>query len=111
MPFSLEKWVNQKLVGADKEVKIEVDHIHPQSPNQDIDLEEDKNRLGNLSILPEGENKSLQNAVRADKEEVYKYVNLAMNKAIVSELENWDKDSIEKREERIIKHILNRWSY
>ncbi len=111
MPFNLEEWVNGKLVGADKDTNIEVEHIHPQSPNEDLDLEEDKHRLGNLSILPEGENKSLQNAVQADKEEAYKHVNLDMNKDIVPDLTDWGKDTIENREEEIVNHILERWSY
>ncbi|KXA88924.1 hypothetical protein AKJ61_03940 [candidate division MSBL1 archaeon SCGC-AAA259B11] len=111
MPFNLEEWVNGKLVGADKEVNIEVDHIHPQSPKKDFDLEDDKHRLGNLSILPEKENKSLQAAVQADKEEVYKYVNLEMNKDIVPALENWNKKEIMDREDDIVKNILDHWSY
>lgn len=112
MPFNLEEWVNGKLVGTDEEVKIEVDHIHPQSPQKDIEVKDEvKNCIGNLSILPEGENKSLQNAVQADKEDAYKHVNLDMNKDIVPLLETWDGEKIKNREKEIVEHVLDRWSY
>lgn len=112
MPFNLEEWVDGKLVGTDEEVNIEVDHIRPQSPQKDLEVKDEvKNCIGNLSILPEGENKSLQNAVQADKEEAYKHVNLDMNKDIVPVLEDWNEEKIKEREEEIVSHILERWSY
>jgi len=91
MPYSLRNWVSGRLVGAGDDVNIEVEHIHPQTPVDESEVDEHKHRLGNLSILPEGENSSLQNAVGANKEEAYKEINLEMNKNIVPDLEDWGK--------------------
>ncbi|MFB6186259.1 MAG: DUF262 domain-containing protein [Halobacteriaceae archaeon] len=109
MPYSLRNWVNGRLVGAGEEVDIEVEHIHPQTPAEESEVDEHKHRLGNLSILPKGENSSLQNAVGADKEEVYKEINLEMNKVIVPDLEDWSEKQISSRENRITRRILQRW--
>ena len=109
MPYSLRNWVNGQLVGAGDEINIEVEHIHPQTPADESKVDDHKHRLGNLSILPKGENSSLQNAMRADKEEAYKAINLEMNKDIVPVLGDWGEDQISKREERITRSILDRW--
>lgn len=109
MPFNLKEWVEGKLVGGEKDINIEVDHIHPQTPNEDLGLDELEHRLGNLSILPEGENKSLQNAIRADKEEAYKEINLEMNRDIVSDLSDWNEESILSREAKIKRRLMERW--
>lgn len=110
MPYDLDSWVNGQLrTSDDEDVNIEVDHIHPQSP-EDVEIDEDfKHRVGNLSILPEGENKSLQNAAQADKQESYKSINLEMNREIVEDLPRWDEDAIEAREEDIVEHVLQEW--
>lgn len=109
MPFSLRNWVNGQLVGAGDKVNIEVEHIHPQTPMEDSEVDEHKHRLGNLSILPKGENSSLQNAVGSDKEEAYKEINLEMNKDIVPVLDDWGEEQISSREDRITRSILQRW--
>lgn len=109
MPFSLKEWVSGQLVGGEKEVNLNVEHIHPQTPSEDLDVDDCEHRLGNLSILPEGENKSLQNTVRADKEEAYKEINLEMNKDIVSDLSKWDSERIIARENEIRSKLLERW--
>lgn len=109
MPFNLKEWVEGQLVGGEDEVNIEVDHIHPQTPEENHGLDEYKHRLGNLSILPEGENSSLQNAVREDKEEAYKEINLEMNRDIVSDLEDWGEDAILERGNEIRNRIIERW--
>jgi uncharacterized protein with ParB-like and HNH nuclease domain len=109
MPFSLKEWVSGQLVGGNKEVKLNVDHIHPQTPAEDLDVDDCEHRLGNLSILPEGENKSLQNAAQAGKEDAYKEINLEMNKNIVPDLEHWDADRIQEREAGIKARLLQQW--
>jgi hypothetical protein len=109
MPFSLKEWVSGQLVGGKKEVNLNVEHIHPQTISEDLDVDDCKHRLGNLSILPEGENKSLQNAVRADKEEAYKEINLEMNKDIVPDLSKWNSERIITRENEIRSKLLERW--
>jgi uncharacterized protein with ParB-like and HNH nuclease domain len=109
MPFSLRDWVSGQLVGGEEEANIEVDHIHPQTPKEDLGVDDYEHKLGNLSILPEGENSSLQNAARADKKDAYREINLEMNKDVVPELANWDEESILDREEKIKNRILRRW--
>jgi cell division protein FtsL len=110
MPYSLRNWVDGKLVGAGEDINVEVEHIHPQTPAEESDIDDYKHRLGNLSILPKGENSSLQNAVGSDKEDAYKEINLEMNKDIVPDLENWGEEQIRKREEAIKQTILQQWS-
>ena len=109
MPYSLQNWVDGRLVGAGEEINIEVEHIHPQTPVEESEVDEHKHRLGNLSILPKGENSSLQNAVGADKEEAYKEINLEMNRDIVPDLEDWGEEQISSRGDRITRKILERW--
>lgn len=109
MPFSLRNWVNGRLVGADEEIDIDVEHIHPQTPMEESEVDEHKHKLGNLSILPKGENSSLQNAIGTDKEEAYKEINLEMNKDIVTDLENWGEEQISGRVDKITRRILQRW--
>lgn len=109
MPFNLKEWVEGQLVGGEDEINIEVDHIHPQTPDEGLGLDEYKHRLGNLSILPKGENSSLQNAVQEDKKEAYKKINLEMNRSIVSDLDGWDEDAILKRGDEIRNKIIERW--
>jgi hypothetical protein len=109
MPYSLRNWVNGQLVGAGNEIDIEVEHIHPQTPVEESKVDEHKHRLGNLSILPKGENSSLQNAVGTDKEEAYKEINLEINKDIVPDLKDWSEEQISKREDKITRRVLQRW--
>jgi len=109
MPYSLRNWVDGRLVGAGNEIDIEVEHIHPQTPVEKSEVDEHKHKIGNLSILPKGENSSLQNAVGADKVDVYKEINLEMNRDIVPDLEDWGEEQISKREDKITQSVLCRW--
>lgn len=109
MPYSLRNWVNGQLVGAGDEIEVEVEHIHPQTPAEESEVDEHKHKLGNLSILPKGENSSLQNAVGTDKEEAYKNINLEMNKDIVPDLKDWGEEQISSRGDEITRRILQRW--
>lgn len=109
MPYSLRNWVDGRLVGAGNEIDIEVEHIHPQTPVEKSEVDEHKHKIGNLSILPKGENSSLQNAVGADKVDVYKEINLEMNRDIVPDLEDWGEEQISKRKDKITQSVLCRW--
>ena len=74
-----------------------IEHVSPQSKNKSY-----AHWLGNLSILPPGENSRLRDHDPADKVDAYNRSGLFISKDIVEHLSNWDEDAVKKRGRKIL---------
>ena len=79
-----------------------IEHIYPRNPtdgNEIADCDILKHNLGNITILSETENKMADNTPYEDKKPILSQTNSLMNQSIPRDYFNWNKDSIESRQE------------
>ena len=120
--FEHELWesggISPNIVGS----KLELEHIFPQKPNDEClekdDLSDHKNRLGNLTLLPEDWNNKMSN--HCFKEKMYgisskpeiSYINsgLKLNEKYLKQYEKWTLSDIEDRENNLCALAKNVWN-
>lgn len=123
----LENFENREPVQIDGNPDITVEHIFPQNPDPSwkMALGEEEfhfmkenylNTIGNLTLS--GNNGRLGNKYFTDKrdmnldgkEQGYRFSRLWLNKDL-AELEQWDRQAIESRFERIAKRLIQIWKF
>lgn len=98
-----------------------IEHIFPQTPNSEwsgkIDPNDDSdlithnvNRLGNLTLLPPGENSRIKNFSFKTKKVAYKNSGLRMVADLLKK-KDWNLKTINEREEIMIKFAKQRWDF
>lgn len=98
-----------------------IEHIFPQNPNLDwkgkIDPSDDAdlithnvNRIGNLALLPPGENSRIKNFSFKKKKETYKNSGLRMVTDLLQK-KDWNIKTIEQREKIMIQFAKQRWNF
>lgn len=94
-----------------------IEHIFPQEPDPSwvgkIGKGRDRtinnvNRLGNLLLLPPGENSRANNKNFTAKKAIYKKFPLRIIKEVI-DVSDWDKSQIEKREEKLLEWAKQEW--
>lgn len=94
-----------------------IEHIHPQTRTVawqgklgkgGRSLEANVHRLGNLLLLPPGVNSQAGQKSFADKKEIYKKNFLRMHAEILA-CSDWNKTTIDEREERLLEWAENTW--
>jgi hypothetical protein len=98
---------------------IHLEHVMPQNPSgawlklkkQDEDMyEEYLNRIGNLTLLQDKLNQSASNKdFKTKKKEYYSKSRLFVTKEHFKNYNQWGYDSIQKRQEEIMKLVNNIW--
>jgi len=77
-----------------------VEHIYPRNPDEDMldkELEEVKNKIGNLTVLSPGENDRLGNQDFEAKCQHFASSNMRINQDICEEYDEWDVDAVISR--------------
>jgi uncharacterized protein with ParB-like and HNH nuclease domain len=89
--------------------KLQIEHIYPQKLNEkyskDEFLEENKDRLGNLSLLYGFKNKVCSNKIFEKKLEKYRNNKFKLTNGLTIDYKNngiWNKEIFEKRQENLI---------
>lgn len=95
-----------------------VEHIFPQTPGDGWKeylgddfkfMAEHVHRIGNVTVMDSSLNTSSGNKPYPDKANVYKQSNYKITSSIPLEYERWDKESFEKRNDRMIEQALKVW--
>lgn len=94
-----------------------IEHIHPQTRSYGwkgklckggATLGKHIHRLGNLTLLPPYENSKLLNKSFSEKRKIYETSGLRISEEIASAID-WTKETIDKREEKLITWIKEYW--
>lgn len=101
-------------------IKPSIEHIAPEDENKDInsgycDYDEEfinsyLDSIGNLLLLPQSHNSSIGNCPFEEKQNSYKNSPL-LHMREISGYDKWDKNAINKRNEKFINFIISTWSY
>lgn len=88
-----------------------IEHIYPQSDSKWIKLPDSfKHRLGNLTIVTPSINSEAGDKPFLEKVEIYKKENRLLGlQEIVEEYHDWNSETIEKREKKLIEWALSEW--
>lgn len=92
---------------------ISLEHIYPQSP-EDEDESDELNRvtnaLGNLALLGPEDNSGASNLNYERKyDEIYSNSSMKILEELPSPKEGWDADAVQKRGRRIVEFALSEW--
>lgn len=122
-----ESKVEWKIIEKNQEGKVSIEHIYPQTPTDDywkqrFNTEESQcliNSLGNLLLLRQSKNSSLQNeSFKAKKQTTYNtegklihsgYDNGSYSELEVARIEDWTPVEIKKRGEKMLKFMQKHW--
>jgi len=99
-----------------------LEHVIPRNPNEEwkrylksknMKHEKFVNRLGNLTILSQKENRELGNIPYSEKRKKYLEMDVPLNKVTFEKLEEFDEEAIRKREEIIANLIVEKklWEF
>jgi len=92
-----------------KKEGITIEHIHPQTSDND-ELNEVVDMIGNFCLLGPEDNSSASNGSYSDKyEKVYSKSSMLSIRALPDPSSGWSKSDIEKRTNDIIKFALSEW--
>lgn len=83
-----------------------IEHILPQSSGD----EEYLHSIGNLLLLPPGQNSQLGAKSPADKDADYRQTGLLIAKEVVPHLHNWNREAIERREKALLEWATQEWA-
>ncbi len=115
--YSLEKELNRSQGKHVDSYKYHIEHIFPNNPNNDWtdkdELQNHKNRLGNLTLLDVRFNSTWQNKSFGDKLNrgirCYSKSGLELNKRYLVKYKRWGVKEIEDREKKLIEHAKEIW--
>lgn len=105
-----------KKIWSDTPAKT-IEHIHPKTyietwkgkiGDSQEEIDSVVNGIGNLILLPPGINSKAGQKVFEEKKEIYSPYHLLMIEE-VTKLSDWDKESIDKRESRLLEFIRKTW--
>ena len=105
-----------KKIWSDTPAKT-IEHIHPKTyietwkgkiGDSQEEIDSVVNGIGNLILLPPGINSKAGQKVFEEKKEIYSPYHLLMIEE-VTKLSDWDKESIDKRESRLLDFIRKTW--
>jgi uncharacterized protein with ParB-like and HNH nuclease domain len=123
--LEIQKWIDENpsrsvqtapLTDADL---VNLEHILPKNPNQEWKhtLSTDKdivadclNRLGNLCLLDKPSNKAEAGGGFAKKNAMYAKSEFTLTKEIAQDFQEWNRASIDSRQQQLAKLALKRWS-
>lgn len=141
----LTQYIEEKALGEEKphsdlnnflKASIEIEHILPQTPSQEVIQAFDKSdeikrfipKLGNLTLLEKSINSSIQNGLYSSKINPYKQSKLYLTKSIVESIQvgdntridkavanlksfqDWNSCSIEERQEMLTNLAIQVWN-
>lgn len=97
-----------------KDEKNSIEHILPQNPNDNWDIDEDKIeifsiRLGNLCLLEKNLNNNISNEIYEIKKEVLLKSAFATTKSIPQHYSEWNEKSIESRQKQMANIAKSIW--
>jgi hypothetical protein len=93
--------------------RVHVEHIYPQTPlagQRAADHDRIINRLGNQTLLAARLNVTIRNSDFPTKKPYYESSDLLMTRE-VGELDSWDADAIDSRQEQLSEYALEIWSF
>lgn len=99
--FDNEQWGRIWTASASKSIE----HILPQSSGESF-----VHYLGNLIVLPPGLNSQLQDDPPEEKATAYNRTGLLIAQEVIDELPDWGRESIEKREDALLRWASEEWS-
>ena len=102
-----------RVVPYDDE-SVSVEHIYPQNPNDEWELDESKmqryvSRLGNICLLEKRLNRDLQNAGFSDKIAVYKKSSCYYAQKIATNYTEWSDSAIIKLQNEMANAAISIW--
>ncbi|CAN1211568.1 hypothetical protein TUMEXPCC7403_15300 [Tumidithrix helvetica PCC 7403] len=109
-----------KVEGPDK---VHIEHLLPQKPSKEalkeanlteVDVEELKNRIGNLTLLLGRKNQSISNSSFSKKVPVLRESVIALNKEVLREYkegEPWGRSQIEQRSKQLARKAVEIWPW
>lgn len=102
--FSNEQWEKIWMVSPSESIE----HIWPKNKSP----ERQRHRLGNLVLLPPKLNSKLQDSAPEDKSEAYRKTGLLIAGEVADLIDSkgWNKASVEKREEGLLKWAATEWA-
>jgi hypothetical protein len=97
--------------------KVNLEHILPEKPDLKKDwnnFTEDEHktfykRIGNLTLLDKDLNSKQKSSAFSEKKKFYKSSEILISKSL-SNIKNWDKKAIEKRQEEFSEKAVETWS-
>ena len=114
--------LNNENLSYDSYKALQVEHIFSREPNFDVSTygfdetyDYEKNRIGNLSLIEESLNKSssVRNNPPINKVDGYLKSNIRIMRDIAGQInaDNFDKEKVDLRREKIIDFCVTRFSY
>ena len=110
----IEHFKGSTQIVAFNDDSVSVEHVYPQNPNDDWDLDESKMqrfvfRLGNICMLEKGLNRDIQNASFSEKVSVYQKSSFYYAKKISSDFSEWTDSSIIKLQTEMANAAVSIW--
>jgi hypothetical protein len=89
-----------------------IEHIFPQSPSEDWQKDdEDRNRLGNLTLLDSKKNRSIRNLnFRIKCDQAYRDSKFAITRSL-TRWQQWDAEAIEARQKEFAAKAKQIWRF
>ncbi|MGG4409251.1 DUF262 domain-containing protein [Niallia taxi] len=110
---AINDFVDPEVHVIEDNSRIHLEHIMPKSIGDWIVEDEFHkkylNRIGNLTLLGNEYNRQLQNKLFEQKRQTYDRSSLNITKAL-TQFDNWDIDSIEKRQDSLFEIARLRWA-
>ncbi len=103
------------LVNSDPSA-VNLEHILPKNPSEnwpnfsEEELNEYKNRIGNLTLMQSRPNSEEGNAPFTDKKSRYQSSDLWITKMINDDYNEWSAESIKNRQEKLAEIAMNVWN-
>ena len=104
------------IVDSDPNI-VDLEHILPKKPKEgewtnftQEDVQEYKNRLGNLTVMSKKKNSDFKSDPFDKKKEVYKNSEIKITKEIEEKYPEWNKESINKRQKFLAEIAVKTWN-
>lgn len=110
----IENFENGSVIDDEK---ITLEHILPDNPDEswnwnDMKVQQNHYRLGNMILLEYVKNKNLGNVPFSEKKEVYAQSTIPSTKELgESEIQEWTENEINKRQQKLAKKALGIWRF
>ncbi len=110
--ISIEEFISKKKIDDEK---LSIEHIYPQNPNEEWDLDENEsnemkillNTLGNISMT--NDNSALGNKIFSRKKEILEERSYLKINKMIYDVEDWNPSEVKDRAKKIIEYIKQIW--
>lgn len=114
--IKIEEYIDSNFLYNIEDPKLTIEHILPENPNKEWkekfkeqEIEECTYRIGNYTLMKDKDNKNIGNEEYKVKKKIYAKSNIYLTNSISKYYEEWDIDSLDKRQSELAKKAVEIW--